>query len=422
MRHARLNGQLATAGAWASLGLVALAVGCCKSKESPTGVSSSVATPASGAPSAGGVGPLAAVGAGNLVAGSPCQSIPRITTEELEGVEIQMGAFDIDVYPYPNDPAQPPMTNVTRDEAQAMCASRGRRLCTELEWERACKGPANQTYEYGKSYSPNYCATGGTMLKPVGSYDKCQSGFGVKATHGVVWEWTSSEWGRGGPGGMAVVRGGWGPHKDLQMRCANGQSRSPADKSAESGFRCCGGPQNPATVNLVPRVLPVLVPEGSVDSALQTRMLQALAPSLKEVPAVTFTFDKVWRWHPRANEELVLARYVGKRSTAGAAPFYHPMVLHFCGGSTVLLAHLRGPVEKMQEPGGGVTAEEIAIGVETGKDRGEVRFSYHYGAVNVTQPAWIKAGSTLDAPDAGSAPSASGPTVRLRPPMIPVRK
>ena len=137
---------------------------------------------------------------------------------------------------------------------------------------------------------------------------------------------------------------------------------------------------------------------------------------------MAFSFDKLWRWHPRANEELILGRLVGRRNTPGAAPFYHPMVLHFCGGSTVLLAHLRGPVEKMDEPGGGVTSEEVAIAVETAKEKGEVKFTYHYGAVNLSQPAWIKAGAALDVADAGAAPSATGPTVRLRPPMLPVRK
>ena len=78
--------------------------------------------------------------AGTLLAGSSCDATPRITNEELPGTSVQLGEFNIDTYPYPNDPTKAPVTNVSRDEAAQMCASAGKRLCTELEWERACKG------------------------------------------------------------------------------------------------------------------------------------------------------------------------------------------------------------------------------------------------------------------------------------------
>jgi hypothetical protein len=322
-----------------------------------------------------------------------------------------MAAFDIDAYPFPNDPAQTPMVNVTSDEAVALCSAHGRRLCTELEWERACKGPSNTTYEYGKSYSPNLCAGPGNLLRAAGSYDKCQSAFGVKAMHGVVWEWTASEWGRGGPSGAVTVRGGYGPHRDLQTRCANGQSRSPSDKTADIGFRCCGGPTNPASVQLTPRLLPVIVPEGSVDAALASKLMQSLPANLREIAGVNVSFDKIWRWHPRANEEMVVARWTGQRSTPGALPFHVPFVFHLCGGSAVLLARARGPVEKMDDPGAGVTSEDIGIAVQTGSDKGEVHFSYHYGAVNLTQPGWLKQAATLDID--GGSPISTPPRLKF---------
>ena len=59
---------------------------------------------------------------------------PRLTS-------IELGPFQIDRLPYPNDGKSPPLTGVSRDEAKRRCAERGERLCTELEWERACKGP-----------------------------------------------------------------------------------------------------------------------------------------------------------------------------------------------------------------------------------------------------------------------------------------
>lgn len=407
----------ATTYAAASIALVIL--GCMRDKGRPGGASSATPIGSGGPASPTSNYPIVSIPPGVLIAGSPCQSIPRITTEELEGPEIHMGAFDIDAYPYPDDPAQAPATGVSRDEAQTLCAARGRRLCTELEWERACKGPSNGMYEYGRSFNPAFCTGGGAMLRPAGTYEKCQSVFGVKAMHGAVWEWTSSEWGRGAPGGLAAVRGGFGPHLDLQTRCANGQSRSPTEKAADIGFRCCGGAPNAATVNLTLRQLPPIVAEGSVDPALSSRLLQGLPQNMREIPGVPVTIDKIWRWHPRANEELLLVRYVGRPSAPPSVPFYVPIVFHLCGASNVL-ARLRGPVEKMEEPGTGATAEELSVAVQTGTDRGDARFVYHYGAVNMTQPTWVKAGTTLSAPaDAGAASSTPpSPPPRLKPPKI----
>ncbi|MBI5537411.1 MAG: SUMF1/EgtB/PvdO family nonheme iron enzyme [Deltaproteobacteria bacterium] len=382
---------------------------CCKDKLNlAADASPSSPTTASSAAAAADL-PVVRIPAGQLIAGSPCQSIPRITTEELEGTGLQMGAFDIDAYPFPNDPAQPPMVNVSRDEAVALCSARGRRLCTELEWERACKGPSNTMYEYGKTYSPSFCAGPGNVLRAAGTYDKCQSAFGVKAMHGVVWEWTASDWGRGTTGGLVTVRGGYGPHRDLQTRCANGQSRAPTEKTVDIGFRCCGGTPNTASVQLVPRLLPVIVPEGTVDPGLASKLMQALPQNMRDVAGHTVSFDKVWRWHPRGNEELVVGRWAGQK--AGSQPFYVPVVFHLCGGTTTMLARARGPVERMEDPGGGATAEEIAIAVQTATDKGDVRFTYHYGAVNMTQPAWIKSATTLE-PDAG-APLSTPPRLKL---------
>ena len=57
--------------------------------------------------------------------------------------------FHIDRLPHPNDPAARPTTGVTREEAEALCANDGKRLCTEVEWERACKGDTLRDYPGG---------------------------------------------------------------------------------------------------------------------------------------------------------------------------------------------------------------------------------------------------------------------------------
>ncbi|MCU0690441.1 MAG: formylglycine-generating enzyme family protein [Polyangiaceae bacterium] len=355
-------------------------------------------------------GPRVNIPAGTLTAGTPCQKTPRITNEELEAVRLEMGAFDIDVYPYPNDPAQVPRTGVSRIQAEALCRERGRRLCTELEWERACKGGSNSTYPYGDDYRPKACDGEQTFLRAAGSYDACQSAFGVKAIYGAVWEWTASEWGRGGPGGLAAVRGGGHSSPVVRTRCANGQSRAPAETSADLGFRCCGGPVNSAAVQLEIDKRDPLVADASVDQTLASRLFGGLPPSMRSVDGFKAEIDQIWRWHPRANEEMIVARYRARR-LGGIGEFHHPVVFHLCGAAIVRSAMLRGPVERMAPPAVSGSPQRATVQVDTGQDSGEVEFRYRYGDVSVMQPSWIKEGNSLDV---GRTVRVMGPRPRLR--------
>lgn len=388
--------------AMATVAVLSLATGCCKKGEGDGQEGAPVESGGVGA-TVGEVpteakedpGPLVTIAPGTLVAGTPCQKTPRITNEELEGVSIQMGEFTIDTYPYPNDPAKPPMTGVTRDQAEALCKGRGRRLCTELEWERACKGPANTTYPYGDGFLASRCKGSTTLLSAAGKYDECASAFGVKALYGAVWEWTVSEWGRGGPGGMAAVRGGGHANPSVRHRCANGQSRSPSETSADLGFRCCGGTTNPAAVHLQLDKRSPIIPDPGVDPALASRLMSNLPANMRTVPGFTPSIDRIWRWYPRDNEEMIIARYRA-RQDGGSGQFFHPVVFHLCGNTTVRSAKLRGPVTRMQDPTVGSNPQRVTIQVETGSDKGEALFTYGYGNVALTQPAWVKEGNTVE--------------------------
>ena len=159
---------------------------------------------------------------GPLVTGTPEDSLPRIADEEMPGEQVILKGFYIDVFPYPNEEGAIPLSNVTRDAAAALCAERGKRLCSELEWERACKGPQNRRYEYGEVYRAERCGTGAQpMMRPTGIRVACRSDFGVRDMHGGAFEWTSSPWGRGSTTGLAALRGGDGLQGDVMGRCAN---------------------------------------------------------------------------------------------------------------------------------------------------------------------------------------------------------
>src|SRR5258708_21612881 len=151
---------------------------------------------------------------GVLRAGTGLEEVPRIADAELPGVEVPLGGFYVDVLPWPNEAGAIPTTNVTREEAKRLCEGKSKRLCSELEWERACKGPDNARYEYGATYDPRVCGAGAPTddapPRPSGERPACRSAFGARDLHGGAREWTDSAWGRGSTRELGVLRAGGG--------------------------------------------------------------------------------------------------------------------------------------------------------------------------------------------------------------------
>jgi formylglycine-generating enzyme required for sulfatase activity len=373
----------------------------------PAPAAGSVAAAASAAATPAAEGPVIRVPAGQLMAGTACGDHPRVPAEELAGETIELGAFTIDTYPYPNDPAQPPKTGVSQDEAKQLCEVRGRRLCTELEWERACKGPSNTRYEYGDRFDVKACPTGIGAIPSYAAFERCAGGFGARAMHGFVFEWTASPWKRGKEEGKTVLRGGYGNAPYGHMRCSAVKAADPAEKAASVGFRCCGGPVNAREVEIPApeEAPPALAEETTIDDALMGRLKRALVNGqLKDADGVTSTFAKVWRWRPAANEELLLARYESRRE--GGAAFVQPFVIRLCDRTVQLIGRLRGPVDSMEAP---VVREDapgiVTLAVQSGDSTGEVRLVYQFAQVLTGQPAWLQVGATPGAPGSSSAPA-----------------
>ncbi len=247
---------------------------------------------------------------GALLAGTPPGRVPRIADEELPGEQVVLHGFLIDRYPYPNEEGAIPKTGVTLSQATAACAAQGKRLCSELEWERACKGPGNTTYEYGDTYRADACQTGrAPRLLPSGYRSGCLSGFGVRDLHGGVWEWTSSPFGRGSTTNAISVRGGNSERGELSGRCANVQARAPTDRSDELGFRCCRGEPNRQEVRLPVVRGKALSRRHDVEEAVLGRVEAALPTEVRKRIADygRLELDALWEWRPVGNESLLLA-------------------------------------------------------------------------------------------------------------------
>ncbi|HLV67672.1 MAG TPA: SUMF1/EgtB/PvdO family nonheme iron enzyme [Polyangiaceae bacterium] len=246
---------------------------------------------------------------GALVAGTPRDRLPRIADAEMPGEQVVLDGYHIDVFPYPNEEGAIPLTGVTREEAAAMCAARDKRLCSELEWERACKGPDNRVYEYGDRYRPDRCGTGTEPgLRPSGLRVACRSDFGVRDLHGGAFEWTSSPWGRGTGDRLATIRGGNGTAGEVVGRCAFGRGVPPDTQSRTIGFRCCAGPRNTDEVVLPVRRGRHLESIGRPQKDAAARVLELLPDEARAElrPAGAPGVLRSWVWRPVGNEELFL--------------------------------------------------------------------------------------------------------------------
>ncbi|NUP13503.1 MAG: SUMF1/EgtB/PvdO family nonheme iron enzyme [Polyangiaceae bacterium] len=319
--------RVARAIAVAAVVAALAAVACSDAKRDPT--QSSQAPPWSSAEEKVAPRPgMVWIPKGTLLAGTPKDRVPRVPDAELAGDEIALEGFYIDVYPHPNEPGAIPTTNVTRDVARELCERDQKRLCTELEIERACKGADNFAYPYGSEYRFDVCGTGkgGDSLTPNGFHAGCASAFGVHDTHGTVWFWTSSDYARGTEG-LAVVKGGNSQHGELVGRCAHVRPQKPETPAPNIGVRCCAGPENSAKVVLdVARGTPLQYRRDDTETAARFEQSihaltelaegkslgaegEATHPASKETAALPkeFHVERVWLWHPLGNEELYVA-------------------------------------------------------------------------------------------------------------------
>ncbi len=175
---------------------------------------------------------------GAFFAGSLPGEPGRLPEVEPLRYEVELGPFRIDRLPYPNDPALPAATGVTRTEAERLCTEAGARLCTELEWERACKGPGNDSYVTGAEWEDACSKTP----------QRCASGFDVLAMGVEVREWVRGDVHDDETGKLLSVTRGAAPSPDNGPRCALRGALPANTERADLGFRCCHGAPNAATM------------------------------------------------------------------------------------------------------------------------------------------------------------------------------
>ncbi len=158
---------------------------------------------------------------------------------------INVRAFCVDKYEWPNQAGEPPMRSVAWLEASNLCRGKGKQLCSEYEFEKACRGPSGTLFTYGDGYVDKGCAGAGDDYG-LGQFTNCVSGFGVHDMSGGVYEWTSSGPNSGTTDESAsrIVRGGMtAASPEKSARCTYRVRYTATASSREIGFRCCTAPQ-----------------------------------------------------------------------------------------------------------------------------------------------------------------------------------
>jgi serine/threonine protein kinase len=146
-------------------------------------------------------------------------------------------AYMIDAFEHPNYQDGNPATKVTWSTAQAACKDQGKRLCSEEEWEKACKGPKNFVYSYGDEFQGDAkaCGNGLDDIYLSGTKKNCRSGWQVFDMSGNFAEWTGTQ----AKEGRYIVKGGMLNDARRGTRCAFTTDERSNYINPTLSFRCC---------------------------------------------------------------------------------------------------------------------------------------------------------------------------------------
>jgi hypothetical protein len=159
--------------------------------------------------------------------------------------KVKVDEFCIDVYEFPNQKGELPFRKAEWFAAKEECKAQGKRLCTEAEWEKACKGTKGFMYPYGDQPEQRKCNTATleenklikNQVAQCGTYKECVNDYGIYDMSGNMWEWTADYY---DPNIKTfVLRGGSHNVVTDKSSCTNRLGAIPFMGRKDTGFRCC---------------------------------------------------------------------------------------------------------------------------------------------------------------------------------------
>ncbi|MEZ4705354.1 MAG: bifunctional serine/threonine-protein kinase/formylglycine-generating enzyme family protein [Bdellovibrionota bacterium] len=175
--------------------------------------------------------------------GSSPDDPDRMDLVEFMASQKTVPAFCIDRYENPNQLGSQPQVNVSYQEAANLCSQKSKRLCSDMEWERACKGPAssekNREFPYSGIWEQNVCNAGNAKnsLADAGSFTGCKTSEGLFDMIGNAEEWTTGS-GKVSPDNK-IIKGGSLESAKFLSRCSALKEEPVDHRSSALGFRCC---------------------------------------------------------------------------------------------------------------------------------------------------------------------------------------
>jgi len=194
-------------------------------------------------------------------ASSPDAMLPPCPAEMVD-----LGTLCMDRYEAPNRAGAPPLAMRTALDGEAWCEERGKRLCSEAEWVRACEGRSERPFPYGETYERGRCNDDQTWLaprwmtlgtwpseaamseaerlyqaEPSGTRSECASEEGVIDLTGNVAEWVRRSFPNRTDYDHVMKGCYWaGCYGGAPPSCAFVNPAHPSGfRSYEAGFRCC---------------------------------------------------------------------------------------------------------------------------------------------------------------------------------------